>query len=108
MIVLDAAGLVNRLGVSVGKAEREQLVSHRGAITNLLLPGSETSEILGRRGTAVKPGAQCLLLLAYKGIGMSSPPRWRLWPTFTAWSRVWEGVQVSRWRPRHPAYAVLP
>lgn len=67
VLALADAGLVDRFGVSAGKGAWEQLVSHRRAITNLLLLRSELSQILELAVRAIRLGAHYLLLLAYKG-----------------------------------------
>lgn len=67
MIALADAGLLDSFGVSAGKGEWTGLVAHPRAVVNLLLLRGGLAQVTDWAAEAIRRGARCLLLLAYKG-----------------------------------------
>lgn len=67
VLALADAGLLDRFGVSVGKGAWTALVAHPRAVVNLLLLQDGLPQVLRWAAEAVRRGANCLLLLGYKG-----------------------------------------
>jgi hypothetical protein len=67
VLALADGGLLDRFGVSAGKGAWTTLVAHPRAVTNLLLLRDGLPQVLGWAIEALALGAECLLLLSYKG-----------------------------------------
>lgn len=67
VLELTDQGYLESFGVSAGKGEWLQLVSHPRAIVNLLLLQGGMNVTIRQAATAMLRGAKCLLLLGYKG-----------------------------------------
>ena len=67
VVALSDAHLLDRFGVSAGKGNWQALVAHPRAVVNLLLLRGGLPQVLHWMVEALRQGANCLLLLGYKG-----------------------------------------